>query len=224
MAEEEKVMRKCIFLFVAGVFIGTALPGYALDQSPFVGTQQVRFKPIQSQGETKGCTLAFSVIGEDHEYRNGALVLLRGSIGIWSEKQPDDITMVLRIGIADSLGTPNPSLTVPHFAYLQTPHGSTAKSNIGQHDAEVGFRDFYFNHILDDVRRVYNDIVRGEQVTIGFNRKMDGLDVLVPLDLRIAEISRSTNGSIVRHSSDDMLKSFKACFQELKKYEANESR
>ena len=58
---------------------------------------------------------------------------------------------------------------------------------------------------------VYADILHGEPVMIGFNRKKDGLDVLVPLDLHIVDTSVSRDGSTVRRQSVEMLVNFSAC-------------
>ncbi len=63
---------------------------------------------------------------------------------------------------------------------FQTPHGTTAESKFGQNDSEPGFRLFVYQ-LNEDILNVHIDILNGEPVTIGFNRKKDGLDVLVPL-------------------------------------------
>jgi hypothetical protein len=202
-------MQKGMCWIVAAILSSTAIPIHALDLSPLVGTVQVQFQPVQSQGVTEGCTLVYRVIGQDHAYRKGSLVSLAGNIAIWSNKQRSNIVLALKIGIIDSLDPRAPS-TLPFFAYLQTPHGSTAKSMLAQNDSEPGFRLFIYE-LNGDAVNVYADILHGEPVMIGFNRKKDGLDVLVPLDLHIVDTSVSRDGSTVRRQSVEMLVNFSAC-------------
>lgn len=208
-------MRKWICVIIAAILTYTATPIQALDLSPVVGTVQVQFQPVQSQGTTEGCMLVYRVIGHDHAYRKGGLVILTGSITFLSTKQRDNIMLALKIGIIDSLDPKAPP-AIPFFAYLQTPHGTTAKSKVGQNDSEPGFRLFVYQ-LNDDAVNVYEDILNGEPVTIGFNRKMNGLDVLVPLDLRVVDSSLSRDGSVTRRQSDEMLDHFSLCSQELTK-------
>ncbi len=202
-------MWKGIGLIVAAILSGTAIPIHAFDLSPIVGTVHVEFQPVQSHGITEGCTLVYRVIGEDHAYRNGGLVSLAGNIGIWSNKQRNNIVLVLKIGIIDSLD-PKATPARPFFAYLQTPHGTTAKSLVDQSDSEPGFRLFSYQ-LNGDAVNVYGDVLKGEPVMIGFNRKQDGLDVLVPLDLHIVDTSLSREGSMVRRQSVEMLVDFSMC-------------
>lgn len=200
---------KWLGLTISGILAGIAFPVQALDLSPLVGTVQVQFQPVQSQGLTEGCTLIYRVIGQDHAYRKGDLASLGGNIAIWSNQQRNNIVLMLKIGIIDGIGAKATS-TLPFFAYLQTPHGTTAKNKIAQNDSEPGFRLFVYD-LKGDAAKVYEDILNGEAVTIGFNRHKDGLDVLVPLDLHIADTSISSDGSFVRRQSDEMLVDFARC-------------
>lgn len=201
-------------LAIVGILAGIAIPSHAFNPG---GTLEVQFRPMRSQGITEGCTLTYRVIGQDHLYKNGNLVLLVGSITIWSlPQQRDDILLILRIGVIDTLGL-NASPVAPFFAYLQTSHGTTAKSFVGQKDLQShpGARDFYFYQLQDDALKAYMDIVSGEPVAIGFNRNKDGLDVRVPLDLHVADSSLSPDGSIVPRKSDEMLLHFATCVNEM---------
>lgn len=202
-------MWKGICSIVAAILSGTAIPIHALDLFPMVGTMHVKFQPVQSHGITEGCTLEYRVIGQDHAYRNGDLVSLAGNIAIWSNKERNNIVLALKIGIIDSLD-PKATPARPFFAYLQTPHGTTAKSRVDQNDSEPGFRLFSYQ-LNGDAVNVYGDVLKGEPVMIGFNRKQDGLDVLVPLDLHIVDTSLSREGSMVRRQSVEMLVDFSMC-------------
>lgn len=203
--------RNCLIASI--VLACTSTPINALDLSPLVGTVQIQFQPVQSAGKLEGCTLVYRVVGQDHAYRKGDLISLGGNIAIWSNRQHNNIALMLKIGIIDSLdskATPD----LPFFAYLQTPHGTTAKSKVGQNDSGSGHQLFVYQ-LNEDTMNVYMDILNGEPVTIGFNRKNGGLDVLVPLNLRIADTSVSPDGSIVHRESDEMLQRFAECSNEV---------
>ena len=93
---------------------------------------------------------------------------------------------------------------------VKTPHGTTARSKFVQPDGDAGFRVFTFP--LDgDVMKVMEDITDGTSVTIGFDRRQGGLDVLIPLDLHVAEAMIAADGSIKRRRSGEMLFQFLEC-------------
>jgi hypothetical protein len=207
-------MQKWTCLIAAAIVASTATPIQALDLSPIVGTMEVEFQPMQSAGIKEGCTLVYRVVGQDHAYRKGNLISLAGNIAYWRNEQRSNIVLGFKIGMIDSLD-PNAKPEPPFFAYLQSPHGTTAGSKAHQNDSDMpGFRLFVYR--LDgDILKVYEDILSGAPVTIGFNRRKGGLDVLVPLDLRVAETTVSADGSINRRRSDDMLGQFAVCALEV---------
>ena len=63
--------------------------------------------------------------------------------------------------------------------------------------------------------KVYGDIINGTAITIGFDRSKGGLDVLVPLDLKVAESTIAADGSITRRRSDEGLLLFIDCVSEV---------
>lgn len=134
-------------MIVVAILASISTPIIALDLSPLLGTVQVQCQPVQSHGITEGCTLVYRVIGQDHAYRKGDRVSLGVNIAIWPNRQRDNIVLMLKIGIIDGVEA-KAIPTLPSFVYLQTPHGTTAKSKVGQNDSEQGSRLFVYN--LDD--------------------------------------------------------------------------
>jgi hypothetical protein len=53
------------------------------------------------------------------------------------------------------------------------------------------------------------------KVTIGFNRNKDGIDVLVPIDLKVYDAEPVTPQSFRRKRSDEAITQFLGCFQEI---------
>ena len=140
-------MQKWIFFIVAAIVASTATPIQALDLSSFVGTVYVQFQPMQSAGIKDGCTLVYQVVGQDHAYRKGNLISLTGNIAYHTNSDRSNVGLSLKIGTLDSLDH-NAKMEPPAFAYIQTPHGTTARSKFAQADGESGFRLFTFQ--LDD--------------------------------------------------------------------------
>ena len=157
----------------------------------------------------------YRVVGQDHAYRKGNLTSLAGGITYATNKNRTNAALSLKIGMIDSLD-PKAKPEPPFFAYLETPHGTTGRGKFVQVDGEPGFRLFIYQ--LDgDILKVYEDILNGAPVTIGFNRRKSGLDVLVPLDLRVAETTVSADGSFERRRSGEMLDQFAVCTLEVTK-------
>ena len=207
----------------AAIAIGTATPLHAFDLLPLVGTIEVEFQPMQSAGIKEGCTLVYRAVGQDHAYRNGNLISLAGSIIYSTNKNRTNIALSLKIGTKESLDF-NAESAPPFFAYLQSPHGTTAHSILTQFDSPdmPGFRVFVFQ-LDEEVLKVYKDIIDGVPVTIGFNRRKGGLDVLVPLDLHVKESTATVDGAIERRRSNEMLTEFLACVTDVTRQVQNQT-
>jgi hypothetical protein len=207
-------MQKWTCLIAAAIVACTATPLQALDLSSLTGTMEVQFQPMQSEGIKEGCTLVYRAVGQDHAYRKGNLISLAGNIAYMRNNQRSNIVLSFKIGMIDSLD-PNAKPEPPFFAYIQTPHGTTAGSKALQYDSDMpGFRLFVYQ-LDEDILKIYEDILSGASVTIGLNRKKGGLDVLVPLDLRVAESTIAADGSIKRRRSNEMLHQFAVCNDEV---------
>jgi hypothetical protein len=208
-------MQKWACLIAAAIVASTATLIQALDLLPLVGTVEVEFRPMQSAGIRDGCTLVYRVVGQDYTYGKGDLISLAGNIGYQTNKQRNNLVLSLKIGTMPSLDrAAKPE--APFFAYLESPHGTTTKSQLTQFDSPdvPGFRVFVYQ-LDEEVLKVLKDIIDGVSVTIGFNHRKGGLDVLVPLDLHVVASTGAVDGSIKRRRSDEMLDQFTVCNGEL---------
>lgn len=198
------------------IWLVTVSPAQAIDPSIFVGTIDVKFQPMQSAGVREGCSLVYNVVGQDHAYRQGKLISLIGNITFATKKDRSNVGLALKvvtINAFDKKAKPES----PFFAYLQTSHGTTARSKSFQYDSPdtPGARIFLYR-LDEDVMKVLEDITSGAPVTIGFNRRKGGMDVLVSLDLSVAETTATDSGFNHRHS-DEMVEQFALCNGELAK-------
>jgi hypothetical protein len=190
-------------------------PEQMIDLSPLIGTMEVSFKAMQTSGIRDGCSLVYHVIGQDHAYRQGKLVGLTGNIAYWINRERNNAIFALKLGTVDIDPNSNAKREPPHFAYLQTSRGSTAKSKWMDYESdEAGYKVFAIQ-VDKNVAQVLSDMVDEPNISIGFNRTKDGLDVVMPLDLSVRETTISKDGTVNRHQSERMVLEFISCVGEL---------
>lgn len=201
-------------VFCTAVFVCLSTqPTYALDQNneSIYGTHSVAFQPGQSNGVLHSCTLIYRATQADYAYREGAPTLIVGNIGV--RRFDKKMIMTLKIGAMD-MDVQNAVFTRPYFAYLQTPNATTTRSVSKIMDGEKGFRLIAFG-LNDTTGKLLLEMLDSGKVTVGFNRKKDGLDVLVPIDLKVFDTEYLSSGKVIRKRSDEAILQFLACYKEL---------
>lgn len=142
----------------------------------------------------------------------GPAVIIVGSISI--QRFHENEIVGLKIGLRDF--ALDAQLTRPHFAYLQTPNATTAKSPHRMLDGEEGYRLIAMS--LDDATmNVLTTMLELGEVTVGFNRIENGMDVLVPLDLKVFDAELLPSQRFRRTRSPDAIKQFLGCFADFLK-------
>jgi hypothetical protein len=206
-------------LFLIPFLVLSSGPAYAerataLDMSEFSGTISVEFHPMQAAGVLGGCTLVYKLAQQDFVYRNGTLISIGGNIAYFTNRNQDMIGLSLKIGTVDSLSkTAKPE--APFYAYIQTPHGTTAKSKMLSTASDTEGAKIFVYDFDEGSMAVLKDILDGQLITIGFNRHKDGMDVLSNLDLHVADSTVASDGSIKRHRTDAALEKFAICAHDL---------
>lgn len=204
---------------VIACFTAQASLAIAEDDSLIYGTHRVVFQPIRSSGVLQGCSLVYTAVIADHVYKNGSLVAINGNVSIYQGgKKGGNVGLNLKIGINDFV-SPKASFSGPYFAYLQTENETTAKSLHEAFDGENGYRFFVF-HLNEASTKLIVEMVDTGKVTIAFNRKKGGIDVLVPVDLTVidAEYQGEGNvftGKVVRKHSNEGPLQFLSCVGEV---------
>lgn len=183
----------------------------AQDDASIYGTHSVVFQPVQSGGVLHSCTLVYRAVQADYAYRNGSPIVIVGNIGV--HQQDANMILVLKIGVKD-LDVPNAPFTRPYFGYLQTANATTAKGRSDAHDGDEGFRLIAVG--LDDVSiKLIFEMLDAGKVIIGFNRNKNGIDVLVPIDLKVFDAEPLPPQSFRRKRSDEANTQFLGCFKEI---------
>jgi len=197
-------------LMAAALIAGTVDFAYAQVDSIY-GTVKVTFQPVRSLGETWGCTFVYSAVYPDSVYLKGTPIAIDGDISLF--QFGEKLGLQLKIGVKKLAGVG--SIKPPNFAYLKTDNYSTAKAKQVIVDGDAGHRLFDYSLYESSVIGVYNEMLESGKVTIAFNRKIGGMDVLVPVDLRVADSKVLKKKKVNREISDKSLHDFAECASKL---------
>lgn len=200
-------------MFCVTLIAGAISPVYAQDDDSIYGTHSVVFQPVQISGELQGCTLVYKAVQSDSAYLGGKPVVIVGNIGI--RQYGAKLILTLKIGVKALVG--NESFVRPNFAYLQTKSHSTAKANQQMRDGDKGFRLYVYSLYDTPVMDLYGEMMDSRKVTVAFNRKKGGMDVLVPVDLDVIDAEYLGGDKVVRKRSEETILSFAGCSSTLAK-------
>lgn len=198
---------------VTAIALSLTLAAFAHAQTDdsIIGTHAVTFQPVQAGGTLIGCALVYRAVQFDYAYLGGKPVVAVGNISV--NQTGGQMGLTLKVGVKALTGdTPFVS---PAFAYIQTKHASTAKvKQVGQ-EIEKGFRYTVYSFFDPTVQTVFEDMAKSRKVTVAFNRKLNGLDVLVPIDLDVIDATYPGGNAVARVRSEVTMNDFMDCFLKL---------
>ncbi|MFV3372282.1 hypothetical protein ACNFH5_29270 [Pseudomonas sp. NY15435] len=176
------------------------------------GTYEVSFKPNSTQGELDGCMLEYIATYNDQAYHHGRAYIVSGFIGVYFIR--DSLALVLKAGTAklDS----KIKTEEPYFIFAKTKNYSTARFKGNSATGENKFKISVFPLFENlQIMEFVNSMVSEKSISIGYNLKKDGMDVVVPIDLTVKNTIITNDRGYVRANSDEMINSFFGCYQEL---------
>ena len=184
-------------------------------------TYEITFFPISSQGNPSGCYLGYRAIKETNVYENGAVYAVVGNIGILITNDRKGILGSLKILVNKMEIKNNKTIFTPkkpYFAYLQSQNGAnTAKSFIRSSDTdEPGGIISVFN-VDENFVKVFGQMTETDKVSIAFNLVKNGVDIVVPLDLKI----KDTDSRGKKIYDDEAVNNFHLCSRPLFKEASN---
>ena len=175
--------------------------------SAMVGTLSVRAEPMLTSGKLQGCSIVFNALTTDWKYRNGAYLKIDGSVVISISET--GAGAMLKVVANEVVTAANGSLTfapsAPTRAYLV---GDGYKTNAdtlhksGASDTPGGMISiFEMFPTADIVAQAMVD----KKLTIAFNQKGGGSDLILPLDLNVADIDANGNRKLGSTASTEFL-------------------
>lgn len=78
-------------------------------------------------------------------------------------------------------------------------------------NGDEGFRLYAYSLFDPTVLNLYTEIMDSGKVTVGFNRKKGGMDVLVPIDLSVSDVEYLDGDKVVRKRSNDAMSNYAIC-------------
>jgi hypothetical protein len=136
------------------------------------------FKAWRSSGAVIGCEVLYTVGYEDYVSRNGAMVLMRGSLAVTRTAQPQDapIDVILKAAVLDFNGDTFAAAPM-HSAFLMAAGRSQAGKDISAFPCEdEGLCSVY--HGDAELARAI-----GAAFAVSYRRASDGGGVAVPVNL-----------------------------------------
>jgi len=148
----------------------------------------------------------------DRVYRDGNQVAVNGSIVLQITDRA--LGLIFKVGLKD-ITSPSSAFERPAFAYIQTASGSTAKSRQQSLDGDPGYRLFVYSAIDNDTMKVLLELMQSGKASIGYSRNFGGIDVLVPLDLSVADSEYTKNQKVIRTKSPEAAQGFSSCTERI---------
>jgi hypothetical protein len=119
------------------------------------------------------------------------------------------LALTLKLGLKDFATASG--FERPAFAYLQTVGATTAKVPQQSRDGEPGYKLFIYRVADADSMTVVEELMTSGKISIGYNRKGDGIDVVVPLDLMVVDSEYKEPQTVLRTRSPAAAEGFSGC-------------
>lgn len=189
---------------------------FAQDMSKFAGTIRVESVDIRTAGELSGCSLEYRASAVDTRSRINGIFIVTGSFNVVlrAREREQYLVALLKAGVSQVEVGKGATNFAPHFAYLESKNGTTAKSVLGGNISDSSDFKTYALELDDRSMPILGDIFLGGSLTVGFNRSESGLDVRVPIDLTVAD-SKSTPNGFVPVRSNDAVIGFTTCMDKV---------
>jgi len=177
------------------------------------GTIETKSYPKTQDGRRIGCSIEFRAAVQDFAYRNGASVMVIGSVGFMNypgKQAAVTLKVIIHDVSADGqnidLNTAAPSSISLVGIHDDSNAGAQLSSSLGD---SPGSRIAAYN--IDGFLEVYERIVGRKELMLLFNRQAGGIDVRVPIDLTVEDLDES--GKPVR--SNQTVVGFQDCSRKL---------
>ena len=162
------------------------------------GTVSVTSDSITAQGDPVSCGFSFTALHVDDIYKSGAPIKVAGSFAIRRMKK--QLFLLYKIGVFDMVGlklTPAP----PFFVWMRFGKVLIKATNKANSDSP-GYI-LFTAPLPEDPKPLLDALAQQHEVTLGFNRRNGGADVVLNLDMSVRNTYFETTG--VRPESDPSL-------------------
>ncbi|OYU91834.1 MAG: hypothetical protein CFE29_02995 [Bradyrhizobiaceae bacterium PARB1] len=175
------------------------------------GTTAVLAYPQFADGQLGSCLIEFSAITQDNVYRQGAYSKFFGSFGVMQAK--GNLAVTLKVVVHDiNIKTGEFKPNSPANSYFIFGAQSSKAELVGNYPSDTPGAQFSVFRPLPTFEKLSEALDKGV-VSVAFNRKDGGMDLIVPIDVTV--VSTSDTGK--RSHSSKMVDDFYKCSAELAK-------
>jgi hypothetical protein len=203
-------------LCAALILLGGCVTAWAQNLDGLTGTIRITADSLLRSGELAGCTINYQAAVQDHTYKKGALIAVSGSfsLNLIGKGNSQTVAPLLKVGLKQVFPVVAGGPEAPAFAYLQSARGSTARSVLADDVSDTpGFRIFVLS-FDENTMAVVRALMDGDPLSLYYSSSKGGLDVQVPLDMRVIE-SKATGRGIEAIRGETTLTTFRDCFMKL---------
>jgi len=198
-------------ILLAGVLVLAPAVASDRDGDSMYGTHRIAYERVQSHG-FDGCLLRFLAVRAEDVTRDAKMVAIEGHI-VAIRTQRGVPMLGLKIALKDV--APNAARMRPQSAHLRTTHWSTENRGIGSGELQDDFALFVASLRDRSNAKLLHEMVEEAKVVIVFRRTAATPQVLVPLDLTVANAEPIPGGTYRRERSAVPLEQFRACLREI---------
>lgn len=163
-----------------------------------------------TEGNLGSCGFEFKALAFDYVYRGGDPIVVSGSFALRK-------TDAKRIYLAYKFGTFKYETDkmvpeAPNFAWIKL--GSVMVKPEQTVEAETPGYRLYISQLKEDTAQGFLAVTEQRGVSVGFNRRAGGMDVVVPIDLSVRDL-KDEGGKFVRKRDDKLGPGFAECLKDL---------
>lgn len=176
-----------------------------------MGTLRVFAQPQFADGKLYGCILDYSSLVRDFAYKQGGLIRVGGSLGLMTANKNLAVTLKVIVHDFEPL-TAQLSPSPPSSAYLVSGAKSSKPFFVNKVESDTPGALFTIFRI-DGTFETLMDALAKEKFVVAFNRKPNGADLQVPIDMTVEETSDAGKRKKSSKARDEFLE----CTTELMK-------
>lgn len=196
---------------ILGPSIGASQPSSTVMQAAreLEGTTYVVPMNQSSAGTVNGCGFEFKAMAFDTAYKRGAPIVINGSFAA-SKLDAEGIYFTYKLGtfnLTDNGLQPE----APHYAWIKLGDVMVKPERTIRGESE-GYK-LYLSKLPEDASGAFDAVIAQGPVSVGFNRKEGGLDVVVPLDLSVRDTKMESQ--VVRVRDRKLGEGFSQCLRQL---------
>lgn len=185
--------------------------------SSLIGTLEITSSRTSANGKLIGCEILYAAMIFDNTYSQGAPYIVKGSLGVNGISNNSNLALGLKVATYRLYPQNNGDVSTkperPYLAYLKAANGiNNVNGYLNKSDSDNMDGGVFYVYKFDArLAEMLAEMANTKTISIVFNRREGGYDVVVPIDLTVT----SVNGKGVRTHSDKNMYEFSTCYSDL---------